>query len=208
MSTFAIAPATAKRARLRQAEGVPSRPRSTSRAQRRLLRGLARRDPSVADAIQSEYGRVLLGYLRQMLDDAGAAEDVMQQVLLEAWQRGPSFDPERASVLTWLMTIARSRAIDVLRRRVPEPHDTAVATALLDRDAIEEDHATEVAERWQMTYLLSTLSSDHAELLRLRFQFGMSQTEIAEHTGIALGTVKTRMVSALEQLRGLIGETR
>ncbi len=158
MSTLAIATGAAKAPPLRQAEGVPSRPRVAGRAQRRLLRGLAQGDPSAADAIQAEYGRVLLGYLRQMLDDAGAAEDVMQQVLLEAWQRGPSFDPERASVLTWLMTIARSRAIDVLRRRVPEPHDPAVATALLDRDAVEEDHASELAERWQMTYLLSTLS--------------------------------------------------
>ena len=207
MSTLAIATA-AKTAPLRKAEGVSSGPRPANRAQRRLLRGLARRDPSVADAIQSEYGRVLLGYLRQMLDDAGAAEDVMQQVLLEAWQRGPSFDPQRASVLTWLMTIARSRAIDVLRRRVPEPQDPAVATALLDRGAIEEDHASLLAERWQVTYLLSTLSQDHADLLRMRFQLGMSQTEIAEHTGIALGTVKTRMVSALEQLRRLMGEAR
>ncbi len=208
MSALAIATAAAKSGSLRQAEGMPSRPRSASRAERRLLRGLARRDPSVAEAIQAEYGRVLLGYLRNLLDDSGAAEDVLQQVLLEAWQRGPTFDSARASVLTWLMTIARSRAIDVLRRRVPEPHDPAVATALLDRDAIEQDPASEIAERWQMAYLLSTLSPAHADLLRMRFELGMSQSEIAEQTGIALGTVKTRMVSALEQLRGLMGEAR
>ena len=130
----------------------------------------------------------------------------MQQVLLEAWQRGPSFDPRRASVLTWLMTIARSRAIDVLRRRVPEPHDPALATALLDRAGAEEDHASVLAERWQLTYLLSTLEPSRAELLRMRFQLGMSQSEIAAQTGIPLGTVKTRMVSALEQLRGSLEE--
>jgi RNA polymerase sigma-70 factor (ECF subfamily) len=172
------------------------------------VRQLARRDPAAAAAIQSAYGRILMGYLSQLLGDGGAAEDVMQQVLLEAWQRGESYDPARASVLTWLMTIARSRAIDLLRRRVPEPHDPAFATALLDREGAVEDHAGALAERWQLAYLLSTLPRDHADLLRMRFQLGMSQTEIAEQTGIPLGTVKTRMVRALEQLRGLMEDQR
>jgi RNA polymerase sigma-70 factor (ECF subfamily) len=172
------------------------------------VRQLARRDPAAAAAIQSAYGRILMGFLSQLLGDGGAAEDVMQQVLLEAWQRGESFDPARASVLTWLMTIARSRAIDLLRRRVPEPHDPAMATALLDRDSAVEDHAEAIAARWQLTYLLSTLAPDHAELLRMRFQLDMSQSEIAEQTGIPLGTVKTRMVRALEQLRGRMEEAR
>jgi len=195
-------------AAVRQAEGVNSRVLGSGRAERRLQRQLARRDPAAAEAIQAEYGRILLGYLRQVLDDGGAAEDVLQQVLLESWQRGASFDPSRASVLTWLMTIARSRAIDALRRRVPEPRDPVVATALLDRSSVDEDHASRLAERWQMAHLLSTLSPGHAELLRMRFELGMSQSEIAAQTGTPLGTVKTRMVSALEQLRTYMEQQR
>lgn len=169
---------------------------------------LSRQDPGAAQTIQAEYGTVLFGYLRQVLNDRGAAEDVLQQVLLEAWQGGSRYDARRASVMTWLMTIARSRAIDAMRRRVPEPRDPAVATALLDRHHVEDDHAGAVAEQWQLTYLLSTLAPARAELLRMRFQLGMSQSEIAAQTGIPLGTVKTRMVSALEQLRGLMEEGR
>ncbi len=206
MSTLTIAAAPAKSPPVRKAEAMPRILRASSRAERRLLAQLSRRDPAVAGAIESEYGRILLGYLRQLLDDAGAAEEVMQQVLLEAWQRGDTFDPRRASVLTWLMTIARSRAIDLMRKRVPEPRDPAAATALLDRDSAEEDHASAVAERWQMAHLLAQLAPAHAELLRMRFQFGMSQSEIAEQVGIPLGTVKTRMVSALEQIRRLMEE--
>lgn len=208
MSTLAIATGPRSAPAVRQAGGVPSRLRRAEPDEPRLLRQLAQRDPDVAATIQSAYGRILLGYLRQLLDDGGAAEDVLQQVLLEAWQRGASFDPARASVLTWLMTIARSRAIDVLRRRVPEPHDPALATALLDREGAVEDHAGALAERWQLAYLLSKLPSDHADLLRMRFELAMSQTEIAEQTGIPLGTVKTRMVRALEQLRGLMEQER
>jgi len=192
---------------VREARAMPSKPRRASRAERTLLRQLARQDPGAAETIQAEYGRVLLGYLRQLMDDDGA-EDVLQQVLLEAWQRGARFDPTRASVLTWLMTIARSRAIDAMRRRVPEPYDPSVTTALLDRGAAGADPADAVAERWQLTYLLSTLPAGHADLLRMRFQLGMSQSEIAEQTGIALGTVKTRMVRALEQLRELVEAER
>jgi len=193
---------------VREAGAMPSKPRRSSRAERTLLRQLARQDPGAADTIQAEYGRVLLGYLRQLMDDHSAAEDVLQQVLLEAWQRGARFDPKRASVLTWLMTIARSRAIDAMRRRVPEPRDPSATTVLLDRHAADADPADAVAERWQLTYLLSTLPADHADLLRMRFQFGMSQSEIAAHTGVALGTVKTRMVRALEQLHELLEEGR
>lgn len=199
-------PRAAPARRLRQAvDMTPGTPTET-REQRLLLRRLAERDPAAAKDIQEQYGRVLRGLLRQMLDDAGTAEEVFQQVLLEAWQRGPTYDPGRASLATWLITIARSRAIDAMRRRVPEPHDPTVATALLDRAGAVEDHAEEVASQWRLAYLLSTLPRAQAELLRMRFQLNLSQSEISERTGIPLGTVKTRMVSALEALRALLAE--
>ena len=206
MGTSATATAPRSMPAVREARAMPLKPRRGSRSERTLLRQLARQDPAAAETIQAEYGRVLLGYVRQLMDDHSAAEDVLQQVLLEAWQRGARFDPKRASVLTWLMTIARSRAIDAMRRRVPEPRDPSVTMALLDRSAAGADPADAVAAQWQVTYLLSTLPASHADLLRMRFQLGMSQSEIAEHTGIALGTVKTRMVKALEQLRELLEE--
>jgi len=182
----------------------PSR-RDQTRAERVLVAQLARQDPEAAAGIQAEFGGVLKGYLRHLLGDEWAAEDVLQRVLLEAWRGGPSFDPARGSLLSWLMTIARSRAIDALRRRVPEPHDPTSST-LLERAGEVEDHAEAVAAQWQLTYLLSLLSPQQAELLRMRFQLGLSQTEIAEQTGIALGTIKTRMAGALERLRTLMGE--
>ena len=80
-----------------------------------------------------EHGRATFGFLVRVLGDRATAEDVQQQVFLEAWQRAERYDPERSGLRTWLLAIARSRAIDHLRRRVPEPRDPASAVALADR---------------------------------------------------------------------------
>ena len=147
---------------------------------------------------------MLRGYLKQTLRDAGAAEDVMQQVMLEVWQRRGQYDPERSSLATWSMTIARSRAIDHLRRSVPEPHDPHEDAVWRETVAAQESLADQIAEQWRMADLLTQLPREEATLLRMRFHDELSQSEIAERTGIALGTVKMRMVSGLSRLREMI----
>ena len=152
------------------------------------------------------YGRVTFGFLLATLRDRGAAEDVQQQVFLDAWQRGASYDPRQAAPATWLMMIARSRAIDHLRRRVPEPHDPVLAASLVDRAA--EAELDELHDRWWLAAVLAELPDDDAEPLRLRFGQGLTQTEIAEVLGLPLGTVKSRMARALGRLRAVIAAER
>jgi RNA polymerase sigma-70 factor (ECF subfamily) len=167
----------------------------------RLADGLHRRDPDALTALHAECGRTVLGFLVRTLGDRGAAEDVFQQVFLEAWQRGPSYDPGRAAPLTWVMTIARSRAIDHLRRRVPEPSG-AVGSFEQEPDPAADVDA--LAEQWRMAGLLARLPDEEADLLRRRFYAGATQREIAAATGVPLGTVKMRMVQGLARLRDLI----
>jgi len=178
--------------------------RSPSRSERRMAASLARGEESTIREIEREYRPMLLGYLTALLRDGAAAEDVTQQVMLEVWQRRASFDPGRSSMSSWMMMIARSRAIDHARRRRPEPHEPAVTAALADRADAEPDRADELAEQWRMAHLLTLLPRDEAEILRMRFHRDLSQSEIARATGIPLGTVKMRMVSALSRLRELI----
>ena len=173
---------------------------------RQLADGLRRRDPDALARVHAEYGRTVLGFLLRTVRDRATAEDVFQQVMLEAWQRGPAYDPERGSPLSWLMTIARSRALDHLRRRVPEPRDPAGSLALLEGEADPEADVDALAEQWRVAHLLGRLGDEEADLLRRRFYGGRSQREIAEATGIPLGTVKMRMVQALARLRELIDE--
>lgn len=170
----------------------------------RLIAALNRRDPEALNAIHEEYGAVLLGYLGGILGDRATAEDVLQVTLLEIWERGAGYDPSRASLLTWMMMIARSRAIDHLRKRLPEPRDPLAAADVFERERNPASETDLLLERWRIAQLLQRIPAEQAEILRLRFQAGLSQPEIAARIGVPLGTVKMRMVQALERLRTMI----
>lgn len=150
------------------------------------------------------HGRTVLSFLAGMLRDRATAEDVLQQVLLEVWQRSESYDPSRSGLLTWVLTIARSRAIDELRRRIPEPIDPASAIERATESHAADSEADGLLEQWRIAAMLERLPHEEAGLLRLRFYEGLSQSEIAERTGVAPGTIKTRMVNGLRQLRDLL----
>jgi RNA polymerase sigma-70 factor, ECF subfamily len=179
--------------------GAPRR-RKPTRAERRLAAALKRRDPASLHRLYEEYGGTTYGFLVGILRDHHAAQDVQQQVFLEAWQRARTFDPARASLLTWLMTIARSRAIDHLRKRVPEPKDPAGSLGA-EQQADPHSELDRLADAHQVAHFLSRLPGEEADILRMRFYEDLSQREIADRTGLPLGTVKMRMAQALERLR-------
>jgi RNA polymerase sigma-70 factor (ECF subfamily) len=168
----------------------------------RIVAALATRDPEAIAAISERFGRFLGGFLADALPDRGSAEEVLQQVLVEIWRRGPDYDPARASLLTWMMTIARSRAIDERRRRRPEPISPEVVAGAIEEPT--ETETDELLERWRVAELLSQIPREEATMLRLRFYEGLAQPEIAARMGMKLGTVKSRMVGALARLRELI----
>jgi RNA polymerase sigma-70 factor (ECF subfamily) len=165
-----------------------------------LAERLAARDPRALDEIYARYAGTCFGYLVSTLRDRATAEDVQQQVFLEVWQRAESYDPRRGGLLTWIMTIARSRAIDQQRRRIPTPVEDPQTS---EPTASEVD---ELVDRWHFAALLRQLPGQEALLLRMRFHDGLSQSEIADRTGIPLGTVKMRMVSGLRRLRAFLEE--
>jgi RNA polymerase sigma-70 factor (ECF subfamily) len=193
----------------REASGVatsPLRVQPSEGESARLALRLAAGDRGAFEALYRRHGATTFAYLRSRLRSRPAAEDVQQQVWLEVWERRSTFDPVRASFLTWVMLIARSRAIDAQRRRQPEPRDPqGDLDPLL---GVEESRTEEMLERWRVADALARLPREEAEMLRMRFHDGLSQAEIAERTGVALGTVKMRMVDGLERLRDLLAEER
>ena len=181
------------------APGTRRRVAPASRAERRLSAALRRGDQSALARVHAQYGPTVFGYLVQTLRDHAAAEDVFQQVLTEVWRRGPEYDPARASMLTWILTIARSRAIDELRRRRPEPQDPGT----LPEQPVEAPQ-DDLLDRWRVSHLLRQLPEAERRLLELRFYGELSQTEIAARIGVPVGTVKSRMVRGLERLRAAL----
>ena len=175
------------------------RRRRPDRSERRLTARLRAGDPDALADAHAAYGAATFGLLVGMLGDRAAAEDVQQQVFTEVWRRAGDYDPRRAGLLTWVLTIARSRAIDHLRRRVPEPRDPQRPDA---RTVASGDDA--LLERWRVAQLLSRLPEAERALLRLRFYDELSQSEISAATGIPIGTVKARMVRGLTRLREMI----
>ena len=184
---------------------MASLPGSAERTERtkkesKLSRDLRRKRPDAVDRLYEEYGSSTFGFLVSLLGDRHTAEDVQQQVFLEAWQKAESFDPARGSLLNWLLMIARSRAIDHMRKRRPEPVDPSLDghTTVDHRSDGEIDR---LLEEWRVSHALARIPKEESHLLRMRFYEDLSQSEIANRTGIPLGTVKMRMVAGLGRLR-------
>lgn len=173
-----------------------------------LLARVARQDVEALRALYEALAAQALALAQRMLGNRVEAEDVLQDVFVDVWQRSGSFDPSRGSGRTWLLSIVRNRALDRLRRR-------AVAARALDRVGAEDDRLPMLdagpgealersQERQRVATVLSGLSEAQQEALRLAYYEGLTQSEIAARIKEPLGTVKTRMRAALEKLARLM----
>ncbi|MEM6341412.1 MAG: sigma-70 family RNA polymerase sigma factor [Pseudomonadota bacterium] len=139
------------------------------------------------------------GFLMKSGADASLAEECAQEVMATCWHKAHMFDPSRASVATWIFTIARNKKIDVLRRqRRPEPED-------LGWGPEEEPDQDDVIVLQQETELLgramAELPAAQRELIERAYFGELTHSEIAAETGLPLGTIKSRIRLALERLR-------
>lgn len=177
-----------------------------------LVRQVADRQAEALGELYDRFAPLLLGLVVRILGSRAEAEEVLQDVFLHVWNQAGRYDPSRSSVSTWLVLIARSRAIDRLRSR-------KVAERTLDAVERQEGpgggHASpEAAEnvlirerRERVRGELAALPPEQRQVLELAFFQGLSQSEIAGRTGIPLGTVKTRSLLAMKKLRQALRPT-
>ena len=169
-----------------------------------LLRAGARADESAFARVYDRYSPILLGLMLRILRSRAEAEDVLQEVFLQVWQRAHSFDPARGRAFTWLVTLARSRAIDRLRSvgsRERAAQRSAEDAPPESEPAEWADEAAVRAERAEAVQAaLAELPEEQRQVLVLAYLEGMSQSEIAAAKNQPLGTVKTRTRSALRKL--------
>lgn len=169
-----------------------------------LIAGMATGDTESFRALTARYSGVLTALSRRIVGNDTDAEDVVAEALWRAWRAAKDFDSTRGSATAWLITIARSRAIDHLRARksadrpppynpLPESVDSPAAGLMLSQRA----HVVRAA--------LSELDERERTALEMAYYADFSQTEIAERLGIPLGTVKTRIRAAMIKLRKTLG---
>ena len=175
--------------------------RASAPADERIVARLAAGDLDAAAELYDLYGSHVYGLARRMLRDPRDAEDVVQDVFAQAWRGASRFDPARASVVGWLLMMTRARAIDRLRALRSRPDvggDTgvdAVASSPAPDALLALDDAVRVREA------LVALPETQRVALEMAYFEGLTHSEIARALAEPLGTVKTRIRTALQALR-------
>jgi len=172
-----------------------------------LLHAIARRDEQALATLYDRYRTILFGLLVRILNSREEAEDVLQEVFLQVWRRASDFDDLRGRPFTWLVTLARSRAIDRLRA-LSARERVAIASAANPTDSVS-DADTDVIRFEQQGIVagaLTQLPEEQKVALVLAYFEGLTQSEIAMRLGAPLGTVKTRMRSGMMKLRELLAD--
>lgn len=144
------------------------------------------------------YAGLVNGLALRILRDVADAEDVVQEVFVQVWRQASRFDPSRGAAEAWLCTIARTRALDRLRRRTSrreDSEDQGPGFSTMPRN----DEALAVRKA------LDTLPFDQRLALELAYYEGLTQTEIAERLAQPLGTIKTRIRTAMIRMREVLG---
>ena len=138
-------------------------------------------------------------FLMRSGTDAALAEECTQDVMATLWQKAHLFDPSRASAATWIFTIARNRKIDAIRKQKrPEPEDLPWGP---EAEADQADILALQQESEQLGKAISALPDKQRTLIEQAYFGDLSHSEIAEQTGLPLGTIKSRIRLALDRLR-------
>jgi RNA polymerase sigma factor (sigma-70 family) len=168
-----------------------------------LLAGLGSGDPAAAAAFVRRFQGRVYGLALTMLRDRGLADEVAQETFVRAWRHAETYDARRGRVPAWLLTIARNLAVDRARLRTAMPVDPDVIAAQLELDG--EATTADVPERQRVREAVRALPDDQRRTLVLAMYAGKTAQEISELDGVPLGTVKTRIRTAMLRLRQTLG---
>jgi RNA polymerase sigma-70 factor (ECF subfamily) len=174
------------------------------------MAGLAAGDLAALEAIYDRYGSLVFSVGLRVLLDRQLAEDVTQEVFLRLWRRPWAYNPDRGRFVSWLMSVARNRAIDerrrLNRRPVIDAREDGAAPEVPDASRLSDPLTLAMLadQRREVVAALEQLPVTQREVLELAYFAGLTQTEIAARTGEALGTVKTRVRLGMQKLRGLL----
>ncbi|MFE9044762.1 sigma-70 family RNA polymerase sigma factor [Streptomyces sp. NPDC007818] len=166
-----------------------------------LGRGLAAGDEQCLAAAYRRWGRLVHTLAARALGDPREAEDVTQQVFVAAWRGRANFRPERGTLPAWLTGITRRKIADALTARTRRTELAATLGASLEHEDRTDEEPERVLDRMLVTEELSRLPRVQRDVLELAYFADLTQTQIADRTGMPLGTVKSHARRGLQRMR-------
>lgn len=174
-----------------------------------LLRRVAQGDRRAFEELYDRFSGVLFSTAYRVLNNQEAAEDVLQDVFIQIWEKAPLYDPSRGKPMTWAVTLTRHKAIDRLRstqRRSRLQDDVQRESETFEQfddrssfDAVASGETSKLIRE-----AIQKLSKDQREAIELAFFSSLTQTEIAERLGEPLGTIKARIRRGMMKLKDVI----
>ncbi len=180
---------------------------SGERTDHELIELIALKDARALELLYDRYERPMFSFAYRFVKDTMAAEEIVQELFLRIWNSAERFQVEKGKVSTWMFTVTRNVAIDLLRKRsrkFNEPVDDKIMMRLTNDSNTEQ----EVESKWvddQVKAALYDLSKDQQQVVEWIYFKGYTQQEVSEIHEIPLGTVKSRVRLALKQLKLRLG---
>jgi RNA polymerase sigma factor (sigma-70 family) len=175
-----------------------------------LINLITSKDPSALEQLYDKYERPVYSFAYRMVNDEMMAEEVVQEVFLRIWNSAERYDAKYGKLTTWMFTLTRNIAIDLLRKkrsRMPEPF--APEEQLNIMPDVSQNTEAEVELKWigeQVKSALDDLNPDQKQVVELIYYEGFTQQEVADKYSIPLGTVKSRVRLALKQLKSKLAD--
>ena len=175
-------------------------------ADQRLMRSFAARDVGAADVLYQRFAGRIYGLGLVMLGNEAAAQDLVQDTFVKLWRNADRYDRSRGKLETWVLLMARSLAIDAIRRRVLEVRtlESADRPTEVDQGPGPDERAVTVDLTDRARRAMSSLPAEQRAALELAYLGGKTSAEISDLEGIPVGTAKTRIRAALLRLRDLL----
>jgi RNA polymerase sigma-70 factor (ECF subfamily) len=176
-----------------------------------LIRLVIDAQPVALGHLYDRYGRLVFSLAFQVIGDSAAAEEITQEVFLQVWNKASTYQPDQGKVVTWLISVARHRAIDALRRKGARPEGHAAdldgdnENELVDPAGVE-DQVMHSQRSLAVRKAIASLPHDQRLALSMAYFKGMTHQEVADAIGEPLGTIKTRIRLAMIKLRQLLEE--
>lgn len=177
-----------------------------------LIAQAANGDPAALEVLYDRYSRVVFSFALRIVGDPQIAEEILQEVFFRAWQQGSSFQSNRGSLVTWLLSITHNLSIDEIRKRNRRPQRSDSAEPELLLASVSDDSVNIEDEVWlgslrkSINDALALLPDAQREPIELAYFRDLTQREIADQLGEPLGTIKTRMRLGMLKLREFLGQ--